>query len=254
MVERRPADRLSTRALSLGTPLGLLTVASLAGSALAPELLAHHPLLLIALAPRSVFLVAAAPRIGMASFVFVGTLRLAAADPFHFALGRQFLGHRFERHRRVIARVGLPVVAVHPTGPVLAAAGAAGLRPTSVAAADVAGTIVQLALLHELGQLVTVPPALAMAAIATAAVVVGLAALGAAVRRRRRARPGRPTPAGVLAEGGGDRPAGPRSAPRLPIPARRRRTLQLRRSRPATDSSGGIAPAPSIPVAASASA
>jgi len=188
-VERRPADRLSTRALSvgtlsLGTPLGLLTAASVVGSALAPGLLAHHPLLLIALAPRGMFLMAAAPHVGMASFMVVGTLRLAAADPFHFTLGRRVLGHRFNRHRELVARIGLPVVAVHPTGPVLAAAGAAGLRPMSVAAADVAGTALQLALLHELGQFVRVPAWLAVAGIVAGAAVAGAAALRLLIRRR----------------------------------------------------------------------
>jgi hypothetical protein len=196
-VERRPADRLSTKALSLGTPLGVLTIASLAGSALSPSLLTHHPLALIALAPRGIFLVAAAPHVGMATFVLVGTLRLAAADPFHFSLGRRFLGHRLERHRRVLGRVGLPVVAVHPTGPVLAAAGAAGLRPVPVAITDVAGTVVQLIALHEIGQAVTLPsPWMIALGVAAGAMTIGTIAL---VRQRRRVRPARRSPARVLA-------------------------------------------------------
>lgn len=188
-VESRPADRLSIKALSLGTPLGILTAASLGGSVLSPSLVAYHPLLLIALAPRAAFLMAAAPHVGVTSSLVVGTLRLAAADPFHFALGRRFLSHRFDRRRPAIARVGLPIVAAHPTGPVLAAAGAAGLRPMSVAVADVAGTVVQLALLHELGQLVTLPPWLAMASIGVGGAIVGAVGLRTTVRRRRRARP-----------------------------------------------------------------
>jgi hypothetical protein len=255
-VERRPFDRLSTEALSLATPLAVLTAASLLGSAMAPELLAHHPLVLIALAPRTVFMVAGAPHVGVLAFIAVGTVRLAAADPFHFAIGRRYLGHRLDRHRRLIGRIGLPVVAVHPTGPVLAAAGAAGMRPTSVAVADVLGTVVQLAALHEIGRAVSLPggPAMTLVVAGAGAVVGGAAALRLLVRRRWRVQPARPTPAGAPAVDGHGRPAAPRTARPLRTHTERRRVPPSPRIPSTTGSSGGTAPAPLLPVAASASA
>ncbi len=72
----------------LGVPLVMLTGASIAGNLLAPGLLTAHPLLLVALAPRMVYLAAAAGDVPFVAFVAVAVLRLCAADPSHFLLGR----------------------------------------------------------------------------------------------------------------------------------------------------------------------
>jgi len=146
--------------LDLVLPLAVLSVVSAAGTVAAP-LLRGNPLLLIVLSPRLPFLLLAAPRIGLAPFVVIGTARLCLADPFHFRLGRRLTkttgrsggriggrwftrlaGHRLARPASGVA------VAVRPNGRNLALAGAIGLRARSVAILDLSGTALYLVALH----------------------------------------------------------------------------------------------------------
>lgn len=149
--------RWSLWTASLG-PLVVLTVASWIGTVNAPALGGSHPLVLMALSPRLPFLAAAAGAVSLPAFFAVGLLRLVAADPSHYLIGRHgYRGvsgrvarrsssaHRLlERLRRAVGSRGLLVVALRPNGQVLCGAGAAGLRPLPVAAADVAGTLCHL--------------------------------------------------------------------------------------------------------------
>jgi hypothetical protein len=137
--------------------LSALSGLSLVGTALAPALLGRHALLLVALAPRYPFLAVAAARTPAAPFLLVACARLLAADAPNFVLARRH-GGRLSRaasrwaltkavHRTLtvaFARLGVLAVACSPTGRVLALAGASGMAPGRVAAADVLGTAAQV--------------------------------------------------------------------------------------------------------------
>jgi hypothetical protein len=140
-------------------PLAILSLVSAGGTAAAPVLHGHNPLLLMALSPRLPFLMLAVPRVGFVPFVVIGTVRLCLADPFHFRLGRsldwlrdgqgglarRLVGHRWARP------VTAAAVVLRPNGRHLALAGAVGLRTWVVVALDVVGTVAYLAGLHGVG-------------------------------------------------------------------------------------------------------
>lgn len=182
------ATRFGRRDAALGAVLPVLSALSLIGTALAPHLASHNPLLLAALAPRYPFLALAARDADVAAFALVGFLRLTVADVPHFVLARRH-GHRIRalacRWRltrfvddavdRLFQRFGVALVAWSPTGKVLTMAGAAKLPWQRVAAADVAGTVGQLLVLYGVSRM----PALALvcAAVALAACLAAAAFL-----------------------------------------------------------------------------
>ncbi len=191
----------------LSVPLALLTASSLVGTVLAPHLLVANPLVLVVLAPRTLYLTVAAGRVPLGLFLVVGLLRLAAADPSHYLLGRLHgprlteLAQRRAGSRRMIAlglrawhRIGLPIVALSPSGKFLVLAGASGMPHRRVAAAALGGTLVQLLALYAAGRAVAGPAdALASLAAEHAAVLVLVTAAAmvtvlvrAALRRRPR--------------------------------------------------------------------
>jgi membrane protein DedA with SNARE-associated domain len=197
----------------LALPIVVLSLTSAAGNVMAPHLLAANPLLLAALSPRAIHLVVAAGSAPLPVFLAVGMLRLVAADPWHYLLGRMHgpavaealsrrsagLGRLAAWILRIDQRKGLMAVAASPTGKVLMVAGAARLRPSRVAAADAAGTLVQLGVLYVSGR--PLVHALKLSPEAMAIVGVGslvLAVAGPAIVARataRRSRPGPPEPA-----------------------------------------------------------
>lgn len=143
--------------------LGVITAFSTAGTAASPYLVTRAPALLMVLCPRLTFLVLAAQHIGLVPFVLIGLIRLGLADPLHFVIGRR-VGHSSResrwftsrerlrnlveagrRQRDVLAYVG---VAARPNGAMLAFAGSTGAKPRLVAALDVVGTCIYLAVVH----------------------------------------------------------------------------------------------------------
>lgn len=161
---RTPSPPRQTLVLSV--PIAVLTAMSLAGTAVSPWLIRECPLLLIALCPRSVFLVGAASAISLPVFLVVGLARLTVADPFHFRLGRlhgqraviatasrwPWIGPVLTRGQHFIAGGGAAAaVAVSPTSKTLAVAGACGCAWRRVAAADVLGTTARLVGLYMTG-------------------------------------------------------------------------------------------------------
>lgn len=192
----------------LAAPLAALSLVSAAGSLLAPHLLAANPLLLMALSPRSIYLAVAAGTVPLPVFLAVGLLRLGAADPWHYALGRMYgpviaarlarrspLAGRFAgRLLELWRRKGLVAVALSPTGKVLMIAGASRLRPGRVALADVCGTLVHLTVLYVAGRplaqaLNPSPLTLAIVAVVvTFCAVAGPATVAALARKRSQAR------------------------------------------------------------------
>jgi len=188
--------------------LAILSVASACGSLLAPHLLVANPLLLIALSPRAIFLAVAAGTVHLPLFLAVGLVRLGAADPWYYALGRMHgpeiaagvarrspLAGRFVGCLLELGRgKGLVAVALAPTGKVLALAGASGLRPGRVALADAGGTLAQLTVLYAAGQplaQILHPSSLTLTIVAIVVMVVavsGPAAAALSTQRRSRAR------------------------------------------------------------------
>lgn len=71
--------------------MGLWSVVGMA-STLAAPLLIGLPVVLMALAPRLVFVTLAAPQLDLFSFVALGTLRLSVTDPSYFIVGRRAAG------------------------------------------------------------------------------------------------------------------------------------------------------------------
>jgi membrane protein DedA with SNARE-associated domain len=175
-----PARRRQTARLA--APLVLLSVASAGGTALAPALAGRQPLLLVALCPRAVFVVAAAAHVPAALLLAVTFVRMTVGDPFHFSLGRLHGAGVVRRWGRgmPVRHAGAPLVALSPTGKVLALAGAGGTPVTRVVAADLAGTIVRLTLLFCVGRAAAPWTTAVVSSLTTSAQVV-LALLGAAV-------------------------------------------------------------------------
>ncbi len=131
-------------------PLLGLTAVSAVGTAASP-VLAGHPLVLVALAPRLPFLVLAAGRCALLPLLLVATIRLCVADPFHFRLGRRVAEAPRGRTRAWVsnlsagrARSHLPLVAIalRPVGRHLAWAGAAQANRLVVGLLDVGSTAV----------------------------------------------------------------------------------------------------------------
>lgn len=212
--------RAGAKALAVVLPLGVLSLASLAGTLLAPRLLVANPLLLVALSPRAAYLIVAAGRAPLGGDLVVGLPRMLAADPFNFAVGaglgpsvRRWATRRSRTSRQLSERVtrwghrgALPLVVVSPTAKVIASAAALGVRWQKVAVADVAGSLGQLLMLYAAGRSMARPCRQLAAALAghalPAAVGLALAAaagLASCVVPRGRARCRRSSTHAVLA-------------------------------------------------------
>ena len=193
--------RLRLTAL-LAFPLAALSLVSAVGTLLAPHLLVANPLLLIALSPRRAYLAVAAASVPLSLFLAVGFLRLVAADPWHYLLGRvhgptvaEGLAQRSSSAGRLACRLprlgrrtGLAVVAFSPTGKMLMFAGAAGLPPRRVAVADASGTLLQLVALHATGEAMAAalePSERTLTAVAVAVALVAVAGSAAAACVRK---------------------------------------------------------------------
>jgi len=142
---------------------------TLVGDLLSPSLLVHHPEALVLLSPRTAYLVAVAHDVPFAVFFAVAVVRLCAADPLHFLLGRTTgpsaltAARRIPLLRRVVDRlptgpasaaspVWLVGIVGSPTAKTMCAAGAAGLPIRTTAAANVAGTAVRVLVIWSAGR------------------------------------------------------------------------------------------------------
>jgi hypothetical protein len=138
-------------------PIALMSAVSAVGTVCTPLLL-DHPILLMMLSPRVIFLGMAASSLSLLPFVFLATIRLCLVDPFHFLLGRRhgekvlrrfgrfgrWLSHPQRKHR-VIA-IGLLVV--RPIGRHLMWAGSQRVDGRVVAALDVVSTAIFCVVVH----------------------------------------------------------------------------------------------------------
>ncbi|MCS6899654.1 MAG: hypothetical protein RMJ98_08130 [Myxococcales bacterium] len=71
-------------------PFALSALAGMLGTALAPSLLIHAPLVLVALSPLGRHLLLASPQIEALPFFAVAVPRMFAVDPFMYLLGRDY--------------------------------------------------------------------------------------------------------------------------------------------------------------------
>src|SRR5215210_2038139 len=89
MEQAPPIDRRKL-GLLLGPAL-VFVVLSYVGTALAPTLLTHHPLWLLAIDSRTRHLVlVAAKSVDVEWFFVIGLMRLIASDPLFYLLGREY--------------------------------------------------------------------------------------------------------------------------------------------------------------------
>jgi membrane protein DedA with SNARE-associated domain len=145
--------------------LALIGAVSFLGDAASPVLLRQNRLALVALTPRSAYLVAAARDTSFPLLLLVAVARLAVADPVHFVLGRETgpaVLARAERTRllgRVARRLPsapdnlwLSAVAISPTAKTMVVAGGLGLPAGRVAAANVAGTVARVLVVWTAGR------------------------------------------------------------------------------------------------------
>ena len=150
------------RVTALGGGIVVFTVGAIAGDLLSPALLEGQPLLLLMLNSRTIYLVAVARRLPLAVFVLVATVRLCAADPLHFLLGRSVGRAASPRVRwlRPLARrlpapaspLWLAVVALSPTAKTMVVAGAARVPARGVAAVNLVGTLGRVVLIWSVGR------------------------------------------------------------------------------------------------------
>ena len=152
-------------------PIGIGTVAANVGGYGGPAIVAHHPLLEIALNPTNRYLALAANRVDAWAFYVVGFLRLAVTDPFFYLLGFWY-GDRalawmkarspgsarvIERVERIFAKARYPIVFVAPNGLVMLLAGAIEMPVLPLVALDVAGTIARLVVIKLLAHVFSGP-------------------------------------------------------------------------------------------------
>lgn len=140
----------------------LWSVAAGAATVLSPALL-RHPILLMALAPRALFVALAAPELDIASFVLLGTVRLGVTDPSYFLIGRRIAARgdvprpedsRFGLFGRLVTMMcrnrwlAALVLFLRPNARYLAVAGANRIPAPLAGLAAVTGTIAYLVALH----------------------------------------------------------------------------------------------------------
>jgi hypothetical protein len=194
---------VGTRSALLAVPIAVLSIASVVGNVLAPRLLITNPVLLAALCPRTLHLAVAAATMPLSTFLVVGVIRLGAGDPWHYLLGRKHgpavagalarrnlvLGRFTAWLLSIVDRKAVIAVATSPTGKVLMLAGAARARPSRVAAADITGTLLQLAAIYATGRPVVEalhPRGLATIGMVTLLVAAGGPAVFVGIRARAR--------------------------------------------------------------------
>lgn len=152
-------------------PFALSALASTLGVALAPSLLVHAPIALVALSPLGRHLLLASPQIDAATFFAVALPRMFVVDPFMYLLGRDFgelalqeLVARLGGAGRTVAwldraarRASWLLVLLWPDPLVCTLAGVSRLRPALFVVLNLLGTVGALALVRLSNQVLAGP-------------------------------------------------------------------------------------------------
>lgn len=171
MTTARDPARLSRRNLTLLlVPVVVLTVAATVANALAPTLLADHPLLLLALAPIFRYMVATATQIDPVPFFTVALVAKFATDPIMYLLGWHYgdaavrwierkagAGEYVRTLERWFTKARYPVVFVAPNRLVCVLAGATRMPFRAFAAVNVIGTLVTITVAWSLSDALSGP-------------------------------------------------------------------------------------------------
>jgi membrane protein DedA with SNARE-associated domain len=138
------------------------------GTALTPELAAHHPLVLIVLEARDRHLLLAR-HVDLGAFVVVGTVRRLASDPLFYLLGRDYGADTvgwFRRHgggrlvtmtERAFRRAAYPMLVAFPGAVVCTLAGDTGTPPVAFGVVIVIRTVLVVLLLRLAGDALARP-------------------------------------------------------------------------------------------------
>jgi membrane protein DedA with SNARE-associated domain len=150
----------------MAVPLVALIVISYIGDILAAALATDHPLVLLAMNPRSRNLVLVTNQLDAVSYYLVGGVRLLLSDPLYFLLG-YFYGDAAVRWlerkspsygpmaravERFFGRFGHPLVFIAPNPYICLFAGASGMGVATFAILNVTGTITRLYLVRRVGE------------------------------------------------------------------------------------------------------
>lgn len=170
---RRRPWRSRIRLRWLLAPLGVLVVLSWVGDAIGPGLTpdpndpgSGNPILLLLLSPRLRWQVAAVNYLDPWLFFLLATLRLLAADPPFYLLGRWHgeaavewaerrspaTGALLRDSERFYGKLVYPAVAIAPNNLFCMLAGASKMRPATFAVLNVGGTLVRLYLVLRFGE------------------------------------------------------------------------------------------------------
>jgi membrane protein DedA with SNARE-associated domain len=161
-IRRLPSRRLVT---IITIPLIALTIVSYIGDAIMPTLVDRHPLLLMAMNPRSRNLLLVVNQLDPVSYYVVGTLRLLATDPLWFLIGYWYgdsalrwaerrtrtFGDTLRWFERGFSKAAYPLVVIAPNNWICLFAGAAGMGVGTFFALNIIGTIGRLVLIRIVG-------------------------------------------------------------------------------------------------------
>jgi len=158
--------RPSRLKLSLAVvPLVALTIAGWLGTAIRPNLIAHHPLGLLIYDPRTFHMVLVGTRVSLLAFVFVVIIRRLLFDPCYFMLGRWYgdaavrwlekrspeIGTLAASVERWFPRWGRLLVFFHPAPVVMVVAGASKMSFKAFMFYDFLGTALVVVLARRFG-------------------------------------------------------------------------------------------------------
>jgi membrane protein DedA with SNARE-associated domain len=148
------------------TAVGILLIASNAGSILLPSLVKTHPAVLITLTATNRALIAATNQLDAATYYGIGFVRLLLADPLFYLLGL-FYGDAAIRwverkmgegattiiwFEKAFKKARYPIVLLAPNNPVCLLAGATGMPVPVFLALNTIGTVGRLYLIRVLGE------------------------------------------------------------------------------------------------------
>jgi membrane protein DedA with SNARE-associated domain len=152
-------------------PVTILAIAGIVGNALFPTLLSDAPALVPALTTRADRLLLVVPLVPGGVFLSVALIRELIGDPLFYLFGRRYgdVGIRWIEQRsgpnsrwlrtieRLFRRGAYVVVAVWPINVVCVLAGATKMRPLAFFSLNITGTVVRIALIFWLGDVLADP-------------------------------------------------------------------------------------------------